>query len=285
MTDSAAPQISIKSALKNASQQLQKSNEVDHRLEAEILLCHVLAKDRSWLYAWSDQKIPQKDYLHYLSLINRRKNGEPISHITGYREFWNLSLKITPDTLIPRHETELVVETILSLLTDKPLKLLELGTGSGAISAAIASERPQWQITATDKSISALAVAEYNFKNLNLPIKTIHSDWFEDLRQNRFDVIVSNPPYIADNDPHLQLGDLRFEPESALKSGNNGLKDIEIIILQSPDFLNSNGLLILEHGYDQGESIRKLMSQHQFHDPKTLQDLAGCDRVTFATAH
>ena len=251
------------------------------RLDLELLLCHVLKKPRSYLFAWPDAQISNDQQQKIESLIDLRKKGHPVAHLTGSRDFWSLELKVTPDTLIPRPETELLVEQSLKLLGASPRKVLDLGTGTGAIALALASERPDWQVTGCDKVPEAIALAKENRQRNQLErVHFYQSDWFCDLPGDRYDLIVSNPPYIEENDIHLQQGDVRFEPSSALTSGKDGLDDIRIICAKSPVYLNTGGWLLLEHGYDQGEAVREIFSSTGFQKIQTLLDLAGHDRVT-----
>lgn len=258
------------------------------RLEAEILLTHVLGVERSALLAWPHQAVLEQDSQQFLSLISRRVKGEPIAYLTGKKEFWSLSFKVTPSVLIPRPETELVVELALKLLPDlkKLYRVLELGTGSGAIALALARERPQWSIFATDISQTALAVAQNNAHHLAVSnVKFYQGDWFAalsklEIYQKQFDVILSNPPYLADHDPHLQQADLRFEPESALKAGPSGLEALKKIIEEARNYLAPKGWLILEHGFDQAAALQALFQANGYQRCHCYQDLAGLDRVT-----
>lgn len=273
----------IRDALQNAQQQLATLPETEPRLEAEILLGFSLSKQRSHLYAWPDKPLEPDQWTHFSNLVARRVKGEPIAYIIGHREFWSLNLQVTTDTLIPRPETELLVELALKLIPpDQPSTIADLGTGSGAIAAAIASERPYCSIFATDISTSALSIAESNFQHLGLTnIQTRKGRWCEALPQShRFNLIVSNPPYIPNNDPHLEQGDLPWEPRGTLASGIDGLDDIHCIINQASNHLTTDGWLLLEHGYDQGSKVRDLFKTQGFKQIHTLQDLAGQDRIS-----
>jgi release factor glutamine methyltransferase len=252
------------------------------RLDAELLLSVVIAKPRSWLYTWPDH-IPALPEQHlYLELIRRRQAGEPVAYMTGRKEFWDLQLKINHDVLIPRPDTELLVETALAKLPeDESIRVADLGTGSGAIALALASGRDNWQLIATDQSARALDLAQENAKNLDIKnISFFQGSWLAPLSGQTFDAILSNPPYIEKNDPHLQRGDVRFEPVHALISEENGLADIHHIISNSPSFLTPSGWLMLEHGYQQGEQVRQLFAAFSYSEIETLRDLAGHERIT-----
>lgn len=262
-----------------AAQQLMRSSE-SARADAEILLAHCLQKPRIWLFTWPEKEVDAKIAAAFQHLLAERQRGVPIAHLTGQREFWTLNLKVTPDTLIPRPETELLVETALEKAADKHT-LLDLGTGSGAIALAIAHERPDLHITATDFSPAALAVAEENARLHNIGnVRFSLSNWFSALPTQRFDVIVSNPPYIEDNDPHLRAGDVRFEPLTALTAGADGLDDIRHIVQAAPSWLAEGGWLLLEHGYNQGQAVIALLQAAGFRQVRCLPDLAGNDRVS-----
>ncbi len=273
----------IRDALQQAQQQLTALPETEPKLEAEILLAFSLHKQRSYLYAWPDKPIEPPQLVQFSALVARRIQGEPIAYITGHREFWSLDLKVSADTLIPRPETELLVELALELIpANQPFTIADLGTGSGAIAAAIASERPACQIFASDNSASALNTAKENFRQLKLTnIHTGEGQWCKALPQgHKFNLIISNPPYIPNSDPHLKQGDLPWEPHHALASGADGLDDIRCIIKQSPNHLATNGWLLLEHGYDQGAAVCALLKAGGFKQTSTQQDLAGQDRVS-----
>jgi release factor glutamine methyltransferase len=273
--------IEIKTALLQASNELKTYDSA--RLEAEILLAHVLKKTRSYLYAHPDNLLNDELWQAFKDLVKQRVKGLPIAYLTGMREFWSLPLKVSQDTLIPRPETELLVELSLDLLADIPqAQILDLGTGSGAIALACASEKPDWQITASDCSPAALKIAEENairldFTNINFYL----SDWFKGLKATpQFDAIVANPPYIAANDPHLFIGDLRFEPSLALVSGEEGLTAIEHIIQHSLERLKPGGLLLLEHGFDQKSAIRSMLNNYGYSQLQCWQDWQSKDRVS-----
>lgn len=251
------------------------------RLDIEVLLCHVLEKPRSFLFAWPDEVLTEQQEVIFSALLERRKQGEPVAHLTCVREFWSLPLQVNSSTLIPRPDTELLVEVALQLPLPERASVVDLGTGTGAIALALASEKPLWKITATDLQIDAVALAERNRAALGLGnVSVLQSNWFENLADQKFDLIVSNPPYIDPLDPHLSQGDVRFEPRTALIAVNNGLADIEVIASGAVHKLNAGGWLVVEHGYDQGEAVRKIFSESGFDSVETHQDLAGNDRIT-----
>lgn len=272
----------IRSALQQATQMLAPSSD-SARLDAELLLCKVLAKHRSYLFTWPEQELSSEHYAEFHSLVNQRLQGNPVAYLLGYREFWGMELEVSAATLIPRPDTELIVQLALERLVSYTApKLLDLGTGSGAIALALAKERPDATIIALDKSAEALAVAERNQLKLRLNnVRLMHSDWFSALdTASRFDLIISNPPYIAEFDPHLEQGDLRFEPRSALSSGVDGLKDLSYLIQTAPPYLKDLGWLLLEHGYDQGLVVNQLLKNTGYTEIACYQDLGGNDRVS-----
>lgn len=272
----------IKDALLQGINQLE-AHSSSARLDAEVLLAHVLMKDRSFLYAHPDELLTQAQWQTFQRLISQREEGVPIAYLTGTREFWSLSLKVSEDTLIPRPETELLVELTLKLLANETnAQILDLGTGSGAIALACASERPHWQITACDCSPGALQTAEENAARLNLSnVYFYHSDWFEKIaEQPQFDAIVANPPYIAADDPHLIKGDIRYEPQLALVSGEDGLVALKHIIKHSLARLKPGGLLLLEHGFDQKSAVTSMLKDYGYIEIQCWQDWQGNDRVS-----
>ncbi len=271
--------MTVADVLRLASAQFQSESA---RLDAELLLCHVLGVNRSWLYAWPDKLLDAPQQQKFDELVKRRAAGEPVAHILGEREFWSLALKVTPDTLIPRPDTELLVEQALRLLPeDVALKVADLGTGSGAIALAIARERPRCSVVATDFSEAALAVARENAARNGIGNVEFHLGcWGEALGEEQFDLIVSNPPYIAEDDTHLAEGDVRFEPRTALVSGRDGLDDIRQIAREVSTRLHTGSWLLLEHGYGQGESVRTILVENGFDQVTTWRDLAGHERVT-----
>lgn len=253
------------------------------RLDAELLLAAALGKPRSFLHTWPERIVSSEAALTFASHLQRRRTGEPVAYILGQQGFWKLDLDVAPHTLIPRPETEMLVEAALELVPGfAPTRVLDLGTGTGAIALALASERPVWQVTAVDRVLEAVALAEHNRQRLHLDNATVlSSHWFSSLEGQRFDLIISNPPYIAAEDPHLAAGDVRFEPSSALVAGADGLDDIRMIVAQAPTYLNGEGWLLLEHGYDQGAAVRDLLSSHGFEKIQTRRDLGDHERITF----
>ena len=252
------------------------------RIEIQCLLQHVLGVQRAYLLAHPEQMLSEAQQDAFDALLQRRLRGEPIAHLLGAREFFGLNLKVTPATLIPRPDTELIVELALNRIAQaQPCRVLDMGTGSGAIALAIAKNKPNAEVVAVDVSQDALAVAIENARRLDIPnVRFMQSDWFAALDGQSFELIVSNPPYIASDDIHLTQGDLRFEPLSALASGADGLDDIRRIISAAPQYLASNGSLLLEHGYDQAGSVRDLLTQRGFVEVFSEKDIAGIERVT-----
>lgn len=251
------------------------------RVDAELLLAHALGKSRSYLHTWSDREVEADAAARFAASLERRRAGEPVAYILGQQGFWSLDLKVAPHTLIPRPDTELLVETALALLPGGPARVLDLGTGSGAIALALASERPAWQVTGVDRIDEAVALAEDNRSRLGLHNASFAaSHWFDGLGGERYGLIVSNPPYIARDDHHLGEGDVRFEPSSALVSGVDGLDDICTIIAQAPEHLAAPGWLLLEHGFDQAEAVRELLSARGFAEVHSRRDLANHERIS-----
>ncbi len=266
--------------LKNATD--KSSNPDTPRLDVEILLCHVLNVTRSYLFVGSDNMLTASQYAQFQALLARRTQGEPIAYLTGHKEFWSLDLQVTENTLIPRPDTELLVEQALARLPlDSNAQVIDLGTGSGAIALAIAHERPQCRMLATDKSIAALKVAQANAQRLGLDqVEFLNSDWWAALGGRKATLVVSNPPYIATTDPHLSQGGVQYEPRGALVAGVDGLADIQQLIAQSACHLLEQGWLLLEHSDDQAEAVRALFEQQAYKAVMTYKDLAGLSRVT-----
>lgn len=260
---------------------LRQAAAID-RVDAEWLLAHVLGRPRSWLFAHSGDPVPTAAALRFASLSARRQAGEPVAYLTGTQGFWTLDLEVSPATLIPRPETELLVELALARIPpDAAARIADLGTGTGAIALAIARERPRARVIATDASDAALAVARRNgLRNHIANVEFGEGDWLTPLAGERFHLIASNPPYITEGDPHLGEGDLRFEPPTALSSGSDGLVAIRRIVRDAPAHLAAGGWLLLEHGWDQGEPVRALLAQAGFIEVETARDLEGRDRVS-----
>ncbi|HET8940566.1 MAG TPA: peptide chain release factor N(5)-glutamine methyltransferase [Rudaea sp.] len=254
----------------------------EHRRDAELLLMHALGRDRAWLYAHATDPVDAAIRELFAQLLARRMGGEPLAYVTCRREFWSLDLTVTPDVLIPRVETELLVEWALRKIPQNmQVEIADLGTGSGAIGLALASERPQARVVATDASAAALAVAKSNATRLGVDnVAFAHGNWCQALGQDKFDLIVSNPPYIAVADTHLKHGDLRFEPPAALSSGSDGMDAIRNIVRAAPAHLKLNGWLAFEHGFDQGLAVRELLSKSGFVQVFTTRDLEDRERVS-----
>ena len=270
----------IEQLLKRSTALLREQDQP--RLEAEVLLACALDKPRSYLYAWPEQ-VPEYKHRHrFEHLVKLRIAGKPIAYLTGSREFWSLQLSVNEATLIPRPETELLVEQTLQRLPEnQPLKVADLGTGSGAIALALAHERPAWTLYATDRSSSALDIAQGNAARLNLTnLLLCNCNWCDSFGAQVLDAIVSNPPYIADQDPHLLRGDVRAEPRSALTAGPQGMNDLEQLIEQAPAVLKTGGWLLLEHAAEQAEYLRYLLDINGFSDIQTHRDLAGLERIS-----
>ena len=272
---------SITQLFKNSEKQLNTVSD-SARLDIELLLCSILKKDRTFLHAWPEHELTQKQLTRFQQLLEQRLQGQPIAHILGERGFWSLNLKVTADTLIPRPDTERLVELALEIIPEKEQwKILDLGTGTGAIALSLAKELPACTITATDQSMDAINVAKQNaLDNTISNVEFIQSDWFSNLKQQQFDIIVSNPPYIKENDPHLQLGDVRFEPLSALTSGKDGLDDLRTIIKSSQAHLTDKGVLLLEHGYDQANDVCDLLKEAGFNNVDSFKDYNDNPRVS-----
>ncbi|MDV9031432.1 peptide chain release factor N(5)-glutamine methyltransferase [Pseudomonas sp. RAC1] len=267
----------IASLLRNA--QLPDSSSA--RLDAELLLSAALGKSRSYLHTWPERIVSSEAADTYAAWLERRRAGEPVAYILGHQGFWKLDLEVAPHTLIPRPDTELLVEAALELLPASVAQVLDLGTGTGAIALALASECPAWQVTAVDRVEEAVALAERNRQRLHLAnVQVRASHWFEALAGERFDLIISNPPYIASEDPHLSAGDVRFEPSSALVAGVDGLDDLRLIIARAPQHLVAGGWLLLEHGYDQASAVRELLTASGFSDVGSRRDLGGHERIS-----
>lgn len=275
--------IEVQRALNLAIHQLEQYNNESARVDSELLLAHALTKTRTYLYAHPETLLTKSQLHVFQQLVARRSLGTPVAYLIGTREFWSLPLKVNEETLIPRPETELLVELTLTLMRHQPhARILDLGTGSGAIALALAKERNDWRIWACDCSEGALQTAKENAAHLGLlNICFWYSDWFSEIDiEQTFHAIVSNPPYIAANDPHLNEGDLRFEPSLALISGTTGLSAIEHIIKHSIARLEPKGLLLLEHGFDQKLAVASMLNDYGYEEIQCWQDLNGIDRVS-----
>jgi len=252
------------------------------RIEVQCLLQQTLKVARSYLLAHPEQILSPMQFDEYVAMLQRRLQGEPIAYILEEREFFGLNLKVSPATLIPRPETELLVELALKLIAEgQPMRVLDLGTGSGAIALSIARARPATTVIATDVSEAALKVARENAEKLGISnVSFVHSDWFSALDGQCFDLVVSNPPYIAKGDAHLAQGDVRFEPLSALVSGADGLDAVRQLTQRTGRFLELGGNLLLEHGYDQAVQVRELLQLNRFEKVFSAKDIAGVERVS-----
>ncbi|HGK4671455.1 TPA: peptide chain release factor N(5)-glutamine methyltransferase [Kluyvera georgiana] len=253
------------------------------RRDAEILLGHVTGKSRTQILAFDETTLSAAQAETLTQLLVRRQNGEPIAHLVGSREFWSLPLFVSPATLIPRPDTECLVEQALARLPQRPCRILDLGTGTGAVALALASERPDCQLTAVDYIADAAALAQRNADHLGITNVTImQSDWFSALSPQRFAMIVSNPPYIDEQDEHLSQGDVRFEPKTALVAGDSGLADLAHIVNQGRDWLEPGGYMLLEHGWRQGAAVRALFTSAGYAQVQTCRDYGDNDRLTLA---
>jgi len=254
------------------------------KLDAQILLAFVLNKELSYLLTWPERVLDKGDEEQYLTLLQRRVHGEPIAYIVGVKEFWSLPLKVSPATLIPRPDTEILVELVLEHFGElNTLHCLDLGTGTGAIALALASEKPNWKIDAIDFSVDAVNLARQNAQDLALTqVNIFQSDWFSSVTNKKFDLIVSNPPYIDALDENLSQGDVRFEPESALVANEQGLGDIRHIAKDALNYLSTQGAVYFEHGFEQGEAVRNILTSLGYDNAQTVKDLNGHDRITWA---
>ncbi|BCN92654.1 release factor glutamine methyltransferase [Thiomicrorhabdus immobilis] len=276
---------SIQATLQASQEQLIQAGLVDSpKIDAELLLCHTLDVNRSYLFTWPEKELTAEQTHAFQNDLQLRLAGHPIAHIIGQREFWGLNLRVSNNTLIPRPDTETLIEAVLNLdgIKNKQAEctILDLGTGSGAIALALKSELPHCDITAIDQSQAALEIARENAISNQLDVQFMQSDWFSAIGQKQYHCIVSNPPYIEEDDPHLNQGDVRFEPLSALTSGEDGLDDIRLIINQAWSHLVSQGWLVIEHGYNQAESIAELFKETGFQNRTLCKDLGGNPRVS-----
>lgn len=263
------------------AQAKQKIQSETAQLDAELLLAFVLNKPRSFLRTWPEKQLNAEQLEQFETLLKAREEGQPVAYLIGNQGFWSLDLSVNHSTLIPRADTEVLVETALELAPEHSIQVLDLGTGTGAIALALAAERPLWSVLGVDRIDESVTLAQQNAKRNQIENASfITSFWFASLEQQRFDLIVSNPPYIAENDQHLMQGDVRFEPSSALVSGADGLEDIRLIISQAVVHLNNKAWLILEHGYDQAQAVQDLLDAAGFHQVHSRCDLAGHQRIS-----
>lgn len=272
----------IASLLQQATIKLQHVCDTP-RLDAEVLLAHCLDRDRSYLFTWPEKSLTDEQLTHYRQLVAKRLEHIPLAHLTGKREFWSTQFNVTKDTLIPRPDTELLVELSLELLSATPGPVLDLGTGSGIIAISVAREIPDIRVDAVDSSAAALAVARVNAVNNHADINFFLSDWFSDVPHSDYRLIVSNPPYLATDDEHLTRDGLQFEPQTALVSGNDGLDAIKTIIANAAAFSISDASILIEHGHTQGAEVRTLMLEQGFHQVTTHKDIESRERVTLAS--
>ena len=273
---------SIKSVLAEAVDTLAAVSD-SALLDAEVLLCLALNKQRSHLRAWPDLQLQPEHLSAFKALLEQRRQGMPVAYITGNREFWSRDFQVTPDVLIPRPDTELLIELSLNLIpANEAAKIIDLGTGSGIIAITLAAERPHAHISATDFSLAALRIAQLNADKHHINnIQFYQSDWFADIPNTKFNLIISNPPYIAEDDSHLQQGDVRFEPQTALCAAERGLGDIKTIADAARNYLEPCGHLLIEHGYDQQQQVQALFKDLQYDKVQTYTDLSGQPRVTY----
>ncbi|MGJ8691335.1 MAG: peptide chain release factor N(5)-glutamine methyltransferase [Thalassotalea sp.] len=277
-------ELSIKSVLTNAEQVLKLQSD-SAKLDAQVLLAFVLEQAISYLFTWPEKTLTPEQLMQFKMLLIRRVNGEPVAYLVGEKEFWSLKLAVAPATLIPRPETETLVELVLANHNSDETHCLDLGTGTGAIALALASERPAWHIQAIDFNDDAVKLAQQNCDHhqFSQQVNIYQSDWFSAIKPDcKFAVIVSNPPYIDKNDQHLNEGDVRFEPLSALVAQENGFADIKHIISNAKTFLTDNGFVYIEHGFEQGQNVQAIFTEHGYSHAATVKDLAGQDRITFA---
>lgn len=271
----------IADTLSLAIERLQTSGSETPDLDAQVLLKTVLQCERSYFYTWPERMLSSADANAFEALLQERERGVPVAHILGNREFWSLDLEVNAATLIPRPDTEVLVETALALVNKPNAKVLELGTGTGAIALALASEKANWQITAVDVVPAAVELAKRNVLRHNLTqVRVMLSSWFSNVSRQEFDLIVSNPPYIDVGDVHLHKGDVRFEPHSALVAAEHGLADLRHIIISAIPYLTVDGWLVLEHGADQASAVQGIFAEHHYNEIHTRQDYANLDRVT-----
>ncbi|WP_407644466.1 peptide chain release factor N(5)-glutamine methyltransferase [Dongshaea marina] len=249
-------------------------------LDAQVLLCYLLDCERVYLMTWPERALEESSWQAYQELVERRRQGEPVAYLTGVREFWSLPLEVSRESLIPRADTEVLVEQALEHFAGPVGRVVDLGSGTGAIALAIKSERPQAEVWGVELQDEAQAVARRNARKLALDVTFVQGSWFEPLDKQKFDLVVSNPPYIEASDPHLDQGDVRYEPVTALIAEQDGLADLQLISSQAPEYLNPGGWLMTEHGWEQGEAVRQLFEKAGFTRVKTVRDYGGQERVT-----
>jgi release factor glutamine methyltransferase len=273
---------SIKNLLTDAAQTLSNNSD-SPLLDAEVLLGFVLAKPRTYLRAWCDNTLTEQQVAAFTTLLKQRQQGTPIAYLTGTREFWSRDFIVSPDVLIPRPDTELLIELSLALIPKNgAVRLIDLGTGSGIIAVTLAAECPNAQVIAVDASLAALNIARQNATHHQLGnIEFYQSDWFTAVPQSQFDLVISNPPYIAADDEHLQQGDVRFEPKTALIADQQGLSDIQLIADKARCYLKAQGHLLIEHGYNQAAQVQGIFNALAYEDVQSYQDLSGQFRVTY----
>lgn len=282
-------QLTVAQALNWAKQQFTIHGVTDDgefnsaSIDSKLLLCATLQCEVIYLHTWPDKTLDTQQHKQFQEFVAKRMLGHPVAHLIGYRDFWSLRLKVSPATLIPRADTERLIEVALELPISDTASVLDLGTGTGAIALSLASENPGWQVLGVDQSLDAVKLAKENAQlNQLTSVDFIQSDWFSAISLQEFELIVSNPPYIESSSQYLQQGDVRFEPSSALTSGENGLLDIKHIIQKSKLFLKTNGWLVIEHGYQQAKEVANIFKHHHFVNVQTAIDLGGQARVTFA---
>lgn len=272
--------MTIEQALQQAVAALRDCTD-SAKLDAEVLLAHCLERDRSYLYTWPERHLNASQAEAFGLLLRARASGRPVAHLLGQREFWSLPIHVNESTLIPRPDTEILIEQALELNLPAQAQVLDLGTGTGAIALALKHSQPQWQVTAVDRITAAVELARHNAEHLQLDIQVLQSDWFAQLPvTQQYDLVVSNPPYIDADDPHLNQGDVRFEPHSALVAEHRGFADIEKIITAARDYLADHGWLFIEHGYQQAAEVRQLFCERGYTNVSTVNDYANLERVT-----
>ncbi|RUO21231.1 peptide chain release factor N(5)-glutamine methyltransferase [Aliidiomarina iranensis] len=271
----------IAETLQEATHRLRNSGSETPNLDAQVLLKSVLQCERSYFYTWPEKQLSLAQSSDFEALMQQRESGRPVAHILGSREFWSLDLQVNATTLIPRPDTEILVEAALDLVSQNFARVLDLGTGTGAIALALAKEHPEWQVTAVDVVTEAVELAKRNAAKHELSnVLVMQSHWFAAIPSQHFDLIVSNPPYIDGADHHLQQGDVRFEPHSALVAAENGFADLRYIVVAAKDYLAKDGWLVLEHGAEQAEELQRIFVEHGYNQIHTRQDYANLDRVT-----